>query len=118
LPNVPEDYVHRIGRTGRAGANGEAVALVSPDEAEYLRDIERLLKKAIPVVPTPVFKMTTPDPAPQARAPQGHRPQGAGGRREGPRRDHGGRREGGRQGSAQSRGGQGGGGAPRQRGGR
>ena len=121
LPNVPEDYVHRIGRTGRAGANGESVALVSPDEAEYLRDIERLLKKAIPVVPTPTFKTNTPDPAPQARAPQGHRPQGAhGGRREGPRRDHGGRREGGRQG-AQSRGGQGGGGnggAPRQRGGR
>ncbi len=45
LPNVPEDYVHRIGRTARAGATGEAVSLVSPDEAPLLRDIERLLKR-------------------------------------------------------------------------
>lgn len=47
LPNVPEDYVHRIGRTGRAGANGEAVSLVSHDEMDYLRDIEKLLKHKI-----------------------------------------------------------------------
>ena len=45
LPNVPEDYVHRIGRTARAGATGRAVSLVSPDEASLLRDIERLLKR-------------------------------------------------------------------------
>jgi ATP-dependent RNA helicase RhlE len=50
LPNVPEDYVHRIGRTGRAGASGEAISLVSPDEAGYLRDIERLIKRSIPRV--------------------------------------------------------------------
>lgn len=43
LPNVPEDYVHRIGRTGRAGANGEAISIVSHDEEEYLRSIEKLL---------------------------------------------------------------------------
>jgi ATP-dependent RNA helicase RhlE len=43
LPNVPEDYVHRIGRTGRAGSSGEALSLVSLDEAEYLRGIEKLL---------------------------------------------------------------------------
>ncbi|MFC3192882.1 DEAD/DEAH box helicase [Marinicella sediminis] len=43
LPNVPEDYVHRIGRTGRAGANGEAVSLVSADEYQQLFDIEKLL---------------------------------------------------------------------------
>lgn len=43
LPHVPEDYVHRIGRTGRAGASGEAVSLVSPDERPQLRSIERLL---------------------------------------------------------------------------
>lgn len=43
LPNVPEDYVHRIGRTGRAGASGEAISLVSVDEIEFARDIEKLL---------------------------------------------------------------------------
>ncbi|WP_075590674.1 DEAD/DEAH box helicase [Labilibacter marinus] len=49
LPNVPEDYVHRIGRTGRAGANGEAISLVSHDEMDYLKGIERLLKQTIPL---------------------------------------------------------------------
>ena len=48
LPNVPEDYVHRIGRTGRAGATGEAVSLVCVDELGLLRDIERLTKKSLP----------------------------------------------------------------------
>jgi len=48
LPNVPEDYVHRIGRTGRAGAQGEAVSLVCVDENGFLRDIERLIKREIP----------------------------------------------------------------------
>jgi ATP-dependent RNA helicase RhlE len=48
LPNVPEDYVHRIGRTGRAGREGEAVSLVSPDEKKLLRDIERLINRQIP----------------------------------------------------------------------
>ncbi|MEN8108653.1 MAG: DEAD/DEAH box helicase [Pseudomonadota bacterium] len=48
LPNVPEDYVHRIGRTGRAGNEGEAVSLVCVDELKLLRDIERLLKSEIP----------------------------------------------------------------------
>jgi ATP-dependent RNA helicase RhlE len=48
LPNVPEDYVHRIGRTGRAGAGGEAVSLASAEEATMLRDIERLIKRSIP----------------------------------------------------------------------
>ncbi len=43
LPNIPEDYVHRIGRTGRAGASGEAISLVDVDEVEYLRSIEKLL---------------------------------------------------------------------------
>jgi ATP-dependent RNA helicase RhlE len=47
LPHVPEDYIHRIGRTGRAGASGEAISLVAPDEERYLADIERLLKKKI-----------------------------------------------------------------------
>ncbi|MFM7484614.1 MAG: helicase-related protein, partial [Burkholderiaceae bacterium] len=48
LPNVPEDYVHRIGRTGRAGATGEAVSLVCVDEHGLLRDIERFTKRDIP----------------------------------------------------------------------
>ncbi|MEO9871407.1 DEAD/DEAH box helicase [Ekhidna sp.] len=49
LPNIPEDYVHRIGRTGRAGASGIALSLVSLDEIEYLRDIEKLIKTKLPV---------------------------------------------------------------------
>jgi ATP-dependent RNA helicase RhlE len=48
LPNVPEDYVHRIGRTGRAGKEGEAISLVCVDEHAFLRDIERLIKRKIP----------------------------------------------------------------------
>jgi ATP-dependent RNA helicase RhlE len=47
LPNVPEDYVHRIGRTGRAGATGEAVSLVCVDEHGLLRDIERFIKREV-----------------------------------------------------------------------
>ncbi len=43
LPNIPEDYVHRIGRTGRAGASGDAISIVSVDEFEYVRGIEKLL---------------------------------------------------------------------------
>jgi ATP-dependent RNA helicase RhlE len=47
LPNVAEDYVHRIGRTGRAGATGSALSLVDDEEMSYLRDIEKLIKRAI-----------------------------------------------------------------------
>jgi ATP-dependent RNA helicase RhlE len=55
LPNVPEDYVHRIGRTGRAGAQGEAVSLVCVDEDGFLRDIEKLIKREIPKEIVPGF---------------------------------------------------------------
>lgn len=48
LPNIPEDYVHRIGRTGRAGASGEAISLVSHDEEEYIKGIEKLLGFKLP----------------------------------------------------------------------
>jgi ATP-dependent RNA helicase RhlE len=48
LPNVPEDYVHRIGRTGRAGATGQAVSLVCVDEHDMLKDIEKLIKQSLP----------------------------------------------------------------------
>ena len=74
LPNVPEDYVHRIGRTGRAGAGGEAISLVSGDEAGLLRDIERVLRRTIPVMQTPVFKILESAPLPAGR-PAGERPQ-------------------------------------------
>ena len=60
LPHVAEDYVHRIGRTGRAGREGEAVSLVCVDENHLLRDIERLLKRDIPRV---VIAGHEPDPA-------------------------------------------------------
>jgi ATP-dependent RNA helicase RhlE len=49
LPHVPEDYIHRIGRTGRAGATGEAVSLVAPEEEKYLAEIEKLLKKKVAI---------------------------------------------------------------------
>jgi ATP-dependent RNA helicase RhlE len=63
LPNVPEDYVHRIGRTGRAGAQGRAVSLVCVDEDLFLRDIEKLIKRQIPKEVVPGFE---PDPTEKA----------------------------------------------------
>ncbi len=60
LPNIAEDYVHRIGRTGRAEATGKAISLVCVDEHKLLKDIERLLKKSIPVMETEGFD---PDPS-------------------------------------------------------
>ncbi|MDC9725505.1 MAG: DEAD/DEAH box helicase [Gammaproteobacteria bacterium] len=66
LPNVPEDYVHRIGRTGRAGAEGEAISLVSADEVEFLADIENLIRQTlvrdvevgfVPVHTVPITKL-------------------------------------------------------------
>ncbi len=59
LPNVPEDYVHRIGRTGRAGSSGEAVSLVCVDEGKLLHDIERFIKREISSEVIPGFE---PDP--------------------------------------------------------
>jgi ATP-dependent RNA helicase RhlE len=59
LPNISEDYVHRIGRTGRAGASGEAVSLVSADETTFLRDIEKLLGERIP---SEIIEGFEPDP--------------------------------------------------------
>jgi ATP-dependent RNA helicase RhlE len=60
LPNVSEDYVHRIGRTGRAGATGEAVSLVCVDENGFLKEIEKLIKREIPKEIVPGF---APDPS-------------------------------------------------------
>ncbi|MBZ0093269.1 MAG: DEAD/DEAH box helicase, partial [Sulfuricellaceae bacterium] len=56
LPRVPEDYVHRIGRTGRAGSEGEAISLVSADEERSLADIERLLQRTLEREPVPGFE--------------------------------------------------------------
>ena len=86
LPNVPEDYVHRIGRTGRAGASGQAVSLVSPDESSFLRDIERLLRRTIPVVATPAFEISEAQHAPASRD-QGSVRHESSGQRAGERRD-------------------------------
>ncbi|HBI82702.1 MAG TPA: RNA helicase [Alcaligenaceae bacterium] len=61
LPNVPEDYVHRIGRTGRAGAAGSAVSLVDSSEIKYLKAIERLIKKQIPQLPAPTGWTPSPN---------------------------------------------------------
>ncbi len=58
LPNVPEDYVHRIGRTGRAGASGQAVSIVSVDENEYVRGIEKLLGERLQSEVIPGFEVT------------------------------------------------------------
>ena len=60
LPNVAEDYVHRIGRTGRAGNEGEAMSLVCVDELKLLKDIERLIKRDIPSI---TFEGYEPDPS-------------------------------------------------------
>ena len=57
LPHVPEDYVHRIGRTARAGNSGAAISLVSPEEAPLLRDIEKLLGQPLPAAPLPNYPL-------------------------------------------------------------
>lgn len=57
LPNVSEDYVHRIGRTGRAGSTGEAISLVEPEEYKFLQGIERLIKQKLPREEVPVISV-------------------------------------------------------------
>jgi len=82
LPHVPEDYVHRIGRTGRAGATGQALSLVSSDEKDRLRAIERVLGRKINVLPLDRsgirIPAERPNPAQAAtQAPRAARPQHA-----------------------------------------
>ena len=113
LPNVPEDYVHRIGRTGRAGAEGEAVSLVCVDEEGFLASIEKLIKRQIP---REVVAGFAPDPNARPEPIQLgrrvlHGGAGGGGQRSGG--GGGGGHRGSASGSGQgsgSRGGQGGGG--------
>jgi len=82
IPHSPEDYVHRIGRTGRAGLTGEAISLVAPDDMESLGAIERLIKRSIERVLVPGY-----EPGAANVASLMGRDGGRGGRREGPRRE-------------------------------
>jgi len=75
LPFVPDSYVHRIGRTARAGASGEAVAFCDPEERPLLRDIERTIRQKVPVTQH-ALSIATPEGNERSGAPQGHhRPQ-------------------------------------------
>ena len=79
LPNVAEDYVHRIGRTGRAGNEGDAISLVCVDEHYLLRNIERLLKRDIPKTVVPGYEpdpSIAPEPIPGAKRPPNQRRRG------------------------------------------
>ena len=84
LPNVPEDYVHRIGRTGRAGSNGSAISLVDSEELQHLKNIERLIKTQIPRVAIDSFAPPTHIPS---EAPRPPRPQ-QGQKRHAPAKDN------------------------------
>jgi len=90
IPNVAEQYVHRIGRTARAGADGVALSFVAPDERPYLRDIEKLTKVKLTVKPLPddFLKLAATLPAPK-KVPS----EGDGGERQPARRVGGGRRD-------------------------
>lgn len=78
LPNVPEDYVHRIGRTGRAGSSGAAVSLVDREELKLLKDIEKLIKREIPKLQVEGFVPSDkPEPeAPRSTQAHGRPPRG------------------------------------------
>ncbi|QJU56480.1 DEAD/DEAH box helicase [Sphingomonas sp. AP4-R1] len=115
LPNVPEQYVHRIGRTARAGADGVAISFIADDEKPYMRSIEKLtrVKPAIDALPENFLQEMARLPKPKAderpARPQGQRPQGQGQRRHDGERSGGGERPAG--GPRRRRPGGGGGGA-------
>ncbi len=85
LPHVAGDYVHRIGRTARAGETGHAVSLVCVDERELLRDIERLLKCGIE---KEIIRGFEPDPRIEAEPIENGRSQPKAGRGAGPRKQN------------------------------
>jgi ATP-dependent RNA helicase RhlE len=103
LPNVPESYVHRIGRTGRAGASGIAIAFCDAEEKDYLKDIQRLIGKQIPVIdnhPFPLMNHNVVKAPPQQQRsqrnassknrngkPEGQKKSGTGFSKDGNRRD-------------------------------
>jgi ATP-dependent RNA helicase RhlE len=86
LPNVPEDYVHRIGRTGRAGNEGDAISLVSADEYYMLKNIERLLKRDITKTVVSGYEPETPMPTRTSRPRRGGGQGRFNGSRSGPSR--------------------------------
>ena len=69
LPNVPESYVHRIGRTARAGAEGIAISFCDHEERAYLRDIERLIRMTLPATDSRTGRRSKQGPRPRQRAP-------------------------------------------------
>ncbi len=75
IPNIPETYVHRIGRTGRAGASGNAISFCQPDEKPYIRDIEKLTGKKIPVAHDNPFGHSDRTPPPQLNITKPHQQQ-------------------------------------------
>ncbi len=75
IPNIPETYIHRIGRTGRAGLSGTAISFCDSEEKEFLKDIEKLLKKNIPVVEDHPYPLRETAPAAHQAAPQQNRPR-------------------------------------------
>jgi len=103
LPNVPEDYVHRIGRTGRAGNDGVALSLVCVDEHEFLQDIEKLIKKDIDKEEIPGYEVD-PTIKPEPKKKQGSG-RGRGGRGGGQSRGNSGGQSRGGQGRGNSNGG-------------
>jgi ATP-dependent RNA helicase RhlE len=74
LPNVPESYVHRIGRTARAGAEGVAISFCNSEERAYLKDIERTARLTVPVTPLPPGMKSEPEPVRAPQQPRGGRP--------------------------------------------
>ncbi|MFO1070127.1 MAG: DEAD/DEAH box helicase [Geminicoccaceae bacterium] len=82
LPDVPESYVHRIGRTARAGQAGRAIAFCDPAERGNLRDIERTIRQQIPVLTHPAARAVAPVPSPQRQAEPRRQPQPAEPRRQ------------------------------------
>jgi len=71
IPNIPETYVHRIGRTGRAGAEGTAYSFCDAEEKEYIRDIEKLIGKKIPIADNPMFPLLNNNPVKAPAQQQG-----------------------------------------------
>jgi len=72
IPNIAETYVHRIGRTGRAGASGKAISFCDYEEKAYLKDIQKLIDQQIPVIeehPYPMEYFEIPEKKPQQRRP-------------------------------------------------
>lgn len=87
LPNIPESYVHRIGRTGRAGASGKAIAFCDEEEKEFLRDIQKLIGKKVPIVSDHPYKLEnqevekpkpTPKPKPEFKEVAASSPRAGG----------------------------------------